>query len=385
MALTNKLTAIADAIRDKTGDTALLTLDAMPVAIQGIEVGGGGGADLPEEALNITGDLSYRFAYNGWNWFIETYGNKIITKDITRLSNTFDSSEILKKIPFVINVKDISDLKRTFYDCVSLNVCPKVRGTLKANSTYYDFDGFIYNCTSLTDIEDLLTADMLEAVGNLPFTSSSKLVKPIKFTLMGKLLHIPSWFYCFKMNPASTYTPSTSYSLYSQLAQYCYSLCEMNNIPVWTADGINVSNNYFSSAFGDTHRIKDITFETDNGTPIKARWKTQTIDLTSSVGYGDVHSETTYKVTDDTTYQAYKNETYWWSNKVEYSRYNHDSAVSTINSLPDTSEYLAEKGGTNTIKFKGAAGSKTDGGAINTLTAEEIAVATAKGWTVTLV
>ena len=70
---------------------------------------------------------------------------------------------------------------------------------------------------------------------------------------------------------------------------------------------------------------------------------------------------------------------------VPYSRYNHDSAVETINSLPDTSEYLAANGGTNTIKFKGAAGSKTDGGAINTLTEEEIAVAAAKGWTVTLV
>jgi hypothetical protein len=66
----------------------------------------------------------------------------------------------------------------------------------------------------------------------------------------------------------------------------------------------------------------------------------------------------------------------------QYSRYNHDSAVNTINSLPDTSAYLATAGGTNTIKFKGNAGSKTDGGAINTLTAEEIAVATAKGWTV---
>ena len=45
----------------------------------------------------------------------------------------------------------------------------------------------------------------------------------------------------------------------------------------------------------------------------------------------------------------------------------------------------ATAGGTNTIKFNGAAGSATDGGAINTLTEEEIAVATAKGWTVSLV
>lgn len=36
MALTDKLTAIGDAIRAKTGDTAMLTLDEMPTAIAGI-------------------------------------------------------------------------------------------------------------------------------------------------------------------------------------------------------------------------------------------------------------------------------------------------------------------------------------------------------------
>lgn len=41
MALTDKLSAIGSAIREKTSGTELLTLDAMPVAIQGIQAGGG--------------------------------------------------------------------------------------------------------------------------------------------------------------------------------------------------------------------------------------------------------------------------------------------------------------------------------------------------------
>lgn len=44
MALTEKLTAIADAIRGKTGKTDGLTLDQMPGEIAGIQAGGG--ADL---------------------------------------------------------------------------------------------------------------------------------------------------------------------------------------------------------------------------------------------------------------------------------------------------------------------------------------------------
>ena len=41
MALTNKLSAIGDAIRAKTGKTDLLTLEQMPVEIAAIETGGG--------------------------------------------------------------------------------------------------------------------------------------------------------------------------------------------------------------------------------------------------------------------------------------------------------------------------------------------------------
>ena len=40
MALTEKLTSIADAIRTKTGSADKLTLDGMATAIAGIETGG---------------------------------------------------------------------------------------------------------------------------------------------------------------------------------------------------------------------------------------------------------------------------------------------------------------------------------------------------------
>lgn len=46
MALIEKLTAIADAIREKTGTTETMTLDQMASAISGIS-GGGGSAEIP--------------------------------------------------------------------------------------------------------------------------------------------------------------------------------------------------------------------------------------------------------------------------------------------------------------------------------------------------
>lgn len=58
MALTNKLTAIGDAIRYKTGTTELLTLDDMPTAIRSIETGG----DAPTvklTELSVTANGTY--------------------------------------------------------------------------------------------------------------------------------------------------------------------------------------------------------------------------------------------------------------------------------------------------------------------------------------
>lgn len=56
MALTDKLKAIADAIRAKTGQTGTLTLDAMPTAIAGIS--GGATDTYTEETQDANGDLT---------------------------------------------------------------------------------------------------------------------------------------------------------------------------------------------------------------------------------------------------------------------------------------------------------------------------------------
>ena len=64
MALTDKLTNIADAIRGKTGGTEEMTLDQMAVAIAGIETGGASGIYMAKvtpasdtEELHITHNL----------------------------------------------------------------------------------------------------------------------------------------------------------------------------------------------------------------------------------------------------------------------------------------------------------------------------------------
>ena len=172
----------------------------------------------------------------------------------------------------------------------------------------------------------------------------------------------------------------------------------------------STSNRFGSSYLGNLQRLKSMIFETnEDGTPIVCKMKSQAIDLSSyplgfiindsnpNISYAGISADK--RIYDEASYQALKNDPDCYvatSATVSYegasrnlawlySRYNHDSAVETINTLPDTSEYLATAGGTNTIKFRGLLGALTDGGAINTLTSEEIAVAAAKGWTVSFV
>ena len=385
------LTAIGDAIREKEGTTELVPVNDMATRISAIQ---GGGGDIPEEALTLSGDLSYRFAAGGWDWFINQYGSRLTSTNVTSLSYTFNKASSITRIPFTLNINNTRDLGYCFQDCSSLIESPKIRGTIYFTSNLSMAD-MLAGCSMVNNFEDLFEADMIAPFHGLKMTNAYSSARPVTFKSCFSLRTIPSWWYNFKLNPEST-----AFSYYSQTIYYygfsnCNSLNEVCNIPVWKCTAAQTTN-MFNSTLTNTYRLKSFTFETNDGQPIETQWKGQTIDFTERVGFCD-SSQTgrildynsgitaDKAVKDDAAYQALKNDPDWFTSKREYSRYNHDSAVETINSLPDTSAYLASAGGTNTIKFNGASGSATDGGAINTLTAEEIAVATAKGWTVTLV
>ena len=389
MALTEKLGNIGDAIRSKTGGTDLLTLDEMPGAIAAIEGGGGGGYEPPEEVFSFTGNCSQRFANNGWNWFIDMYGNRITTSNISIASNMFAKSSNLENIPFDINIQDKTDVWGIFSYCSKLSDVPYIKGM--TSSISYMFR----DCNKIRNIPDDF-GDFIDFSYTRSYTyaqmqglfSNCFSLRSIPQSLLGELY--------------STVNTTAPRNTYYGMFERCYCLDEIKNIPV---QPVTATSNFFYCTFDNCSRLADVTFAVqEDGAPYTANWKSQVIDLSKYVGYANYrgYQYITYYnsgITKDKyvntpeSYNALKNDPDWFAKDSvmgvndghAYSRYNHDSAVNTINSLPDTSAYLATAGGTNTIKFKGEAGSATDGGAINTLTSEEIAVATAKGWTVTLV
>lgn len=339
----------------------------------------------PAEAFVISGDCSYRFANNGWNWFIEKYSNKITTKDISNAQYMFFNSNRITGIPFDLNFDSslsYHNLNYIFNQCYNLTQVPKLNNVKVCNT------GYMFNsCNNLRTIPD-----------DIADTWDWSYLESQTQQYNGSQNYMFQYCYSLRSIPMNLIKSGNPYMYYYYNYYYngfyqCFALDELINLPIPYTKATWTSNAFYDT-FNFCTRLKNITFALNNGVPYIVTWKAQVIDLSNIVGYTN---NKTYilnynsgitadkEVKDDATYQALKNDPDWWTMDVNYSRYNHDSAVATINSLPDTSAYLATAGGTNTIKFRGQAGASTDGGAINTLTEEEIAVAAAKGWTCSFV
>lgn len=429
MSVKEKMTNIANAVRSLNGSIEKLSLDAISAALQvekqnvddafdaivnkGVSVpdgstssalaglidsieGGGGGADIPEEAFKFTGDYSDTFQNGKWTWFLNSYKNKISTENLTNTQYMFNGSANLEDLPFDFNFSNstYTNHNNMFFGCKKLKNIGKIKNLYPANLESL-FDG-CHNLRELPIFENL----NLDRIYTYRYADLSQM-----FRQCYSLREIPEDLLKQLYTPLAT---SSGYVLWYQGFNSCYTLNEIKGLNPQTG---TVTSNMFTYAFSYCNMLKNLIFATqEDGTPYVVNWKNQVIDLSEhssfagGIGYatGAFESSTgkpsfpnilNYNsgITEDKIlrypedYDRLKNDPDWISASTAYSRYNHDSAVNTINSLPDTSAYLASAGGTNTIKFYGIVGSATDGGAINTLTEAEIAVAAAKGWTVTLV
>jgi hypothetical protein len=342
---------------------------------------------IPEKSLTITGNCDYRFSNNGWNWFIENNGDKLTTKDINALKYMFYYSNSLEEIPFNINTtKSSTNYESVFYYCNKLKSLPYIIGPERTPPTS------AYNGT-------LSLSNMFSYCSNIrtiPYDFFWKMIPNKDFWDKNATLTTQNHTYIFNGCYSLRELPDISMlggawtSAYSCLYYYifnsCYSLDKIENLPVCG----KFTSNAFMNSFDNCYRLKELTFAVnEDGTPKTANWKSQTIN-TKMFGYMVNSNEKSWlnynhgitadkKVSDDASYQLLKDNPDYYTTNERYSLYNHDSAVRTINSLPDCSAT-----GTNTIHLGKNYGLYTDEGPISNLTEEEIAVAVAKGWTVSL-
>lgn len=377
--LTSKLEAIGDAIREKADITGKLTLDEMADEIRSIE---------KMRPIVLTGNCNSMFSNGHWDWFLKEYGTLLSTDGITSANTMFNYSNA-DSIPFDLNFDGsvYVPCDKMFYACgikdlSNITIRNLVLGDCKNMFT-------LGKMKYMPRFENFSTQDYIEF-----FNGSSSYGG--FFENCYSLRKIPENFL------KELYSESSSkYTILEHGFNKCMTLDEIRGLSPRTG---TLTSNSFYFTFAQCYRLKEIIFDVqEDGSPYVVNWSNQTIDLSGGVGHSSSTTEmwidgnnssclavnaditSANRVNSNATYKALKDTEDWYTTYVNYSRYNKLSAINTINSLPDTSAYLAANGGTNTIKFYDIAGDRTDGGAINTMTDAEIAVATAKGWTVSFV
>lgn len=346
----------------------------------------------------------------------DNYIIKLINKDnLISISYAFQNNEFVTDLSeFKITAKSMSGCFYVFAGCVNLKKIFDITPFAEKGSSLNSFGSLVKSCYSLEqeEIQKLLNSIYSYQKSSQPqgpLIGDNYMLKEIDLSKNESMLSGGNISWGQGVNSQPTLQKITSFKVATKGAA---------SSQIW-------DNNYWSKMY----MLSSFVFPMEgNGNPFKAMLRNQNIDFSKEKGYKDFYevgqAEEVYKYgyvnkqhniyfgepNEQKTftvegikakYNDVKQFNDWHScgssyfkvtyNDKQYNpsiltaRYNHDSAVETLNSLPDTSEYLATAGGTNTIKFKGVQGALTDGGAINTLTEEEIAVATAKGWTVTFV
>lgn len=401
------LSSIGNAIRSKTGKNDLIAPGDMPKEIESIEAGGG--SSLPSEiTLSEEDPGSSLFSYDRANPYLDT--STPVKVNCYKMQNIFrDNPNIENTDLFELNCMNPEQIFAwsLFMNCSNLKRVKSYgeNGLISINPNMV-FDPSLAqriglsllfsNCYSLIDANGLFTdEDALEKnIDKYVLGNTSGIYFYSVFSYCYSLREVPTWFKKIKSTKTTTVIPNSNNCGFQATFNNCFALDEATDLPIaFKNPNGTVTSNLFSDAFTNTGRLKRLTFETptNGASAFVMPWQNQTINLVSTgwikpeyeadfLKYSNITSSK--KVTNTNTYNQLKNDPDWYTCDASYSRFNRASAVEFFNSLPSTKSY-ATSSAPNTIKLWYYSGKSTDGGGMSALTSSEIAIATAKGWTVT--
>jgi hypothetical protein len=359
------LVNIADAIRTKDGSK-----DAIQVS------------DFASRIKNIAGNVDIQDLFNNAKYiaYLDYQGllDKYYTEDSIQLtlyphdetmSYVLYNSQIAEDIDLTIDVSNISGSASSYTSISSLLYNSTRLKKLNFHVTGLEnlqragissIANFCYGCTNLEEIND-------DAFNFKPSQPESI------FYNCYNLKYLPNLTFIRQLSSNSVWKLNSLCNL--RKAELPISLC--SNLSYFTAPVFTDCGMLESIVHIDTGESYTNGSNLYSLLDLKNIGYFSTEDIAKQVN--DIANGIIPRVTNDEEYAQYKDGEYWTTD-IAYSHYNKIAVLETFNSLPNVSNFSR----TMKIQLKGDMGSATDGGAINTLTEEEIAVATAKGWTVTI-
>lgn len=265
------LTAIGDAIREKTKTTDLLTLDAMPAAIRSIS--GGGEVVFPDFEIKHDNDpntdlqyLNAQGRYNDLIDFLVDHGSKVVVKGGQRMNYAFLESDYCK---LEINGLNPDGSYTIVGNTYSMSMFQKYKGSKLPKVLGYNFADLR---NFFNDAQNLSQESLNEFVENNEFTAYN-----------GTLYQLGRCFWhCYRIRYIPEKLMNTFYATYTSNNLYChnlnqqftncYCLDEVRNLPV----GIqSFTSNVTDSPFDRCGHLKSFTFVPNQ----EVKWKSQVIEL----------------------------------------------------------------------------------------------------------
>lgn len=185
MALTNKLSAIGDAIREKTGTTGLLKLDDMPSAIKGIQSGG------KYSPRYLYSSISFR-EYTGTE--LEHEITMLDTTCLTKMNQMFYNCRNLTNLDLSgWSTSNVTTMGTMFYSCSNLN---KLDLSNFDTSNVTSMSSMFQGCANLTnlDLSSFDTSNVID-MGTMFFNCSKLKYLDIRNFVFDKVTNYSLTFY----------------------------------------------------------------------------------------------------------------------------------------------------------------------------------------------
>lgn len=421
------LTAIANAIRAKNGSNITYLPSEMATAIGNLSTGG---IEFPSGTVslnaiaNFFSDASADLMTNIWLPIFKNNKIEITTNGVTSVGGMFSNANLsrlsLSDLNYIfpnIYIRDASSINGNSF-LTSIIISSEMKNTVEGQTALLKKIKKSTNTSNNNNTVFLVSnLNMIPLVTGFTIpkewaTEPSKRISIHDLVLRFNTTTMNNVFQ--DANYMLTIFPEVLQEIYNNTLsiapinfKYCYWLDKIDQLRM--VPSVSASNQY-GNFLQSNYNLRKIVFYNPNST-LTTNLKNQTITIPTCTGYlyntlstEDSRTEESDRlnyynrnthnlyycirgqhvdniIVGPTTYAANKNNEYATAIFKDYSLYNHDSAVETINSLPDCTY---KENNTMTLHFTApSAGSATDGGAISDLTAAEIAVATDKGWTVT--